>query len=175
MCRHSSKHLLLLVGRDLVEKGLVMALDIVSFISEHLCFVLKFEFFCRKQIQLFLQLSDAVLQNCAVVRIKVGSVRLWVACRHSHHSHAHTHLHLLLLKAGIVGLLTIRCNLLEFVPDGRLKHLGTAHLLLTLIYGRQVLLLLLQIVKLILLVHAHGHLRHHLILLLLLHLDLVDG
>ena len=152
-----------------------MALDIVCFISKDLCFVLKFEFFSPEQVQLFLELSDPVLQDCAVIRIKVGSVSLWVACRHSHHSHTHTHLHLLLLKVDIVGLLAVSCNLLEFVTDSRFKHLRTAHLLLTLIDGRQVLLLLLQSVKLIRLVHAHGHLRHHLILLLLLHLDLING
>ena len=71
MCRHSSKHLLLLVRGDLVEKSLVMALDIVSFFSEDLCFVLKFELFCPEQVQLFLKFSDPVLQDCAVIRIKV--------------------------------------------------------------------------------------------------------
>ena len=50
VCRHSSKHLLLLIGRDLVKKSLVVALDVVSFISEELCLVLKLEFLCRQQV-----------------------------------------------------------------------------------------------------------------------------
>ena len=82
----------------------------------------------------------------------------------------------MLLNIDRVLLLAIRCNLLEFVSDGCLKHLRAAHLL-TLIDRWQVLLLM-HAVKLILLVHTHGlHLRHHLILLLLLHLllDLVNG
>ena len=78
---------------------------------------------------------------------------LCVACWHSHHSHPHLHL---LLNIDRVLLLAIRCDLLEFVSDGCLKHLCAAHLL-ALVDRWQVLLLLRHAVQLmILLVHAHG-------------------